>query len=169
MSALSSQRSTDAWTWGCDVRAGVAAFGALHTDGRCMTWSASIGEQSPLRGAQRLVCYRDQLDAMCARRAYPLPTVIVIEIPQMRGASQVVLMTHVGVTMEWLQSNFPCPQLELKSAQWKLNAGIGGGADKAAIMRRAVELGLDTQPRPTLQDEADALVMALAAQNVLQA
>ena len=168
MSTLSSHRSADAWTWGCDVRAGVAAFGALHTDGRCKTWSASIGEQSPLRGAQRLHCYRNQLDDRCARRIWPPPTVIVIEIPQMRGASQVVLMTHVGVTMEWLQANFPCPQLELKSAEWKQTAGIGGGADKAAIMRRAVELGLGTQARPTLQDEADALVMALAARNLLE-
>lgn len=154
-------------TWGCDVRAGVVAFGRLGGGLPPTTWQASIADPK-LRGAQRLHAYRLAITAEFVRpRSVPFPSAIVIEIPQMRGASQVVLMTHVGVTMEWLQSRFPCAQLELKSAEWKKMAGIGGGADKAVVYAKACELGLNRTQRPTRQDEADALVMALAARNAL--
>ena len=89
---------------------------------------------------------------------------IVVENPMTRH-NHFMLVAAAGVVIEALYTQLRCPVLELGIQKWKKEVIGNGNASKDAITAHAARLG-NLGP---VQDEADALCLAVAALNRLPA
>lgn len=148
---------------GVDVSTRRIAVGWVSSDGDVGAVSADVDPK--LRGAQRLAEVR--LAAWSAAAAANLragaPHLVVVEDANVGSATNKPLIQAVGVVLEAL-SDYPCPILELPIGTWKKLALGNGAAKKGAIWEGALAWGA----RPDNQDEADAVMIAVAGLRKLE-
>lgn len=145
------------WAWGVDVSTKLVAIGAVASGHAPQWWSMKVPDAATLRGAQRLSSMRSTL--MASMIPLPAPSAIVVEDPII-ARYDFRLVSAMAVVYEALHARYRCPVLELRSGTWKKDVIGCGTAGKLHVMDYARALGYDGR----IQDEADALVIAKAAQ-----
>ena len=152
------------WAWGVDVRTGLVAVGAVSSDGEVLAWSVDTGLVGRQQGAQRLAGVRELLIARLGLVEDEFrPGAVVVENPLI-VRPDFRLLTLVGVVMESFFAVLRCPVLELTSGEWKAEVCGHGHASKPVVLERARQIGY----RGDLQDEADAVCMAVSALALLK-
>lgn len=153
--------------WGVDVSTRRVAAASIDAAGAARWTHTNIPDD---RGAQRLASIARSTRALALEFADPwasrAPTLIFVEDANVGPSSNKPLVQAVGVVMASLQAACRCVVMEVPIGSWKKESLGNGAAKKDQVMEFARgELGYTG----CVQDEADALCLALAASRRLPA